>query len=69
MSPDHTIAYNTVIELTIHLEAVLLTGIHLLVMPLKHLGLSPENMQVNMHHIGLSRPLQLSLFQLVSVSK
>nr|XP_046247516.1 E3 ubiquitin-protein ligase rnf213-alpha-like isoform X2 [Scatophagus argus] len=41
----HTIMDNTVIELTIHLAAVLLTGSHPLVMPLKQLGLFPENMQ------------------------
>ncbi|KAM9358387.1 E3 ubiquitin-protein ligase rnf213-alpha-like [Symphorus nematophorus] len=45
VSPDHNIVENTIIELTIHLAAVLLTGTHLLVMPLKQLGLCPENMQ------------------------
>ncbi|XP_035509925.1 E3 ubiquitin-protein ligase rnf213-alpha-like [Morone saxatilis] len=45
MSPGNTLGDNTVIELTIHLAAVLLTGTHLLVMPLKQLGLLPENMQ------------------------
>ncbi|KAM6938634.1 E3 ubiquitin-protein ligase rnf213-alpha-like [Lycodopsis pacificus] len=44
-TPDHTIVDNNIIELAIHLAAVVLTGTHLLVMPLKHLGLSPENMQ------------------------
>ncbi|XP_073332592.1 E3 ubiquitin-protein ligase rnf213-alpha-like [Pagrus major] len=43
--PENTIVDNTVIELTIHLAAVLLTGTHPLVMPLKQLGLSPQNMQ------------------------
>ncbi|XP_034002602.1 E3 ubiquitin-protein ligase rnf213-alpha-like isoform X2 [Trematomus bernacchii] len=42
---DLTIEDNTIIELNIHLAAVLLTGTHVLVMPLKQLGLSPENMQ------------------------
>ncbi|KAK9519509.1 hypothetical protein VZT92_022235 [Zoarces viviparus] len=45
-TPDHTIVDNNIIELAIHLAAVVLTGTHHLVMPLKHLGLSPENMQV-----------------------
>ncbi|XP_059197009.1 E3 ubiquitin-protein ligase rnf213-alpha-like [Centropristis striata] len=45
MKPDHTTVDNTVIELTVHLTAVLLTGTHLLLMPLKNLGLFPENMQ------------------------
>ncbi|XP_044056409.1 E3 ubiquitin-protein ligase rnf213-alpha-like isoform X2 [Siniperca chuatsi] len=45
MYPGHTVVENAVIELTIHLAAVLLTGTDLLVMPLKQLGLSPENMQ------------------------
>ncbi|XP_029285155.1 E3 ubiquitin-protein ligase rnf213-alpha-like [Cottoperca gobio] len=45
MNPDHTVLDNNIIELNIHLAAVLLTGTHLLVMPLKQLGLSPENMQ------------------------
>uniref|UniRef100_UPI0037E99DD8 E3 ubiquitin-protein ligase rnf213-alpha-like n=1 Tax=Semicossyphus pulcher TaxID=241346 RepID=UPI0037E99DD8 len=45
MNPEHTITDNIVIELTIHLAAVLHTGTHPLVMPLKQLGLSPENMQ------------------------
>ncbi|XP_022619645.1 E3 ubiquitin-protein ligase rnf213-alpha-like [Seriola dumerili] len=43
--PGNTIVGNAVIELTIHLAAVLLTGTHLLLMPLKQLGLFPENMQ------------------------
>uniref|UniRef100_A0A3B4U3I8 RZ-type domain-containing protein n=1 Tax=Seriola dumerili TaxID=41447 RepID=A0A3B4U3I8_SERDU len=45
--PGNTIVGNAVIELTIHLAAVLLTGTHLLLMPLKQLGLFPENMQVS----------------------
>ncbi|XP_035863121.1 E3 ubiquitin-protein ligase rnf213-alpha-like [Sander lucioperca] len=45
MYPGHTIVDNTIIELIMHLAAVLLTGTHPLVMPLKQLGLSPENMQ------------------------
>ncbi|XP_051231949.1 LOW QUALITY PROTEIN: E3 ubiquitin-protein ligase rnf213-alpha-like [Dicentrarchus labrax] len=45
MSPGNTLVANTVIELTIHLAAVLLTRTHNLVMPLKQLGLFPENMQ------------------------
>ncbi|XP_037626449.1 E3 ubiquitin-protein ligase rnf213-alpha-like isoform X1 [Sebastes umbrosus] len=45
MNPGHTIMVNNIIELTIHLAAVLLTRTHHLVMPLKQLGLSPENMQ------------------------
>ncbi|KAM9385416.1 E3 ubiquitin-protein ligase rnf213-alpha-like isoform 2-T2 [Pholidichthys leucotaenia] len=36
---------NTISELIIHLAAVLLTGNHPLLLPLKQLGLSPENMQ------------------------
>uniref|UniRef100_A0A8C4HVE0 E3 ubiquitin-protein ligase RNF213 n=1 Tax=Dicentrarchus labrax TaxID=13489 RepID=A0A8C4HVE0_DICLA len=43
MSPGNTLVANTVIELTIHLAAVLLTRTHNLVMPLKQLGLFPEN--------------------------
>ncbi|XP_071342169.1 E3 ubiquitin-protein ligase rnf213-alpha-like isoform X2 [Trachinotus anak] len=43
--PGNTVVDNAVIELTIHLAAVLLTGTHLLLMPLKQLGLFPENMQ------------------------
>uniref|UniRef100_A0A3Q3GTF4 Ring finger protein 213 n=1 Tax=Labrus bergylta TaxID=56723 RepID=A0A3Q3GTF4_9LABR len=49
MNPDHPITHNTVIELTIHLEVVLLTGTQPLLMPLKQLGLFPENMQVNIN--------------------
>ncbi|KAL7397817.1 hypothetical protein ABVT39_028331 [Epinephelus coioides] len=45
INPGHTILDHTIIELTIHLAAVLLTGNHLLLMPLKQLGLFPENMQ------------------------
>ncbi|XP_034559632.1 E3 ubiquitin-protein ligase rnf213-alpha-like isoform X2 [Notolabrus celidotus] len=45
MNPNHTATYNAVVELTVHLAAVLLTGTQPLVMPLKQLGLSPENMQ------------------------
>ncbi|XP_071394340.1 E3 ubiquitin-protein ligase rnf213-alpha-like, partial [Centroberyx affinis] len=41
---DHSIVDNTVIELTVHLAAVLLTGTHYLLTPLKQLGLSPDNM-------------------------
>uniref|UniRef100_A0A3Q4I5J3 RING-type E3 ubiquitin transferase n=1 Tax=Neolamprologus brichardi TaxID=32507 RepID=A0A3Q4I5J3_NEOBR len=47
IQPGNTIEENTVIELIIHLAAVLLRGDHPLLMPLKHIGLSPENMQVN----------------------
>ncbi|XP_018560281.2 LOW QUALITY PROTEIN: E3 ubiquitin-protein ligase rnf213-alpha-like [Lates calcarifer] len=43
--PGYTIVDNAVIELTIHLAAVLLTGTPPLLMPLKQLGLFPENMQ------------------------
>ncbi|XP_069008985.1 E3 ubiquitin-protein ligase rnf213-alpha-like, partial [Embiotoca jacksoni] len=43
--PDHTNVDSTVIELIIHLAATLLTGTHVLLTPLKQLGLSPENMQ------------------------
>ncbi|XP_067452688.1 E3 ubiquitin-protein ligase rnf213-alpha-like isoform X1 [Thunnus thynnus] len=43
--PGHTIVDNTVIELTVHLAAVLLTGTQPLLRPLQQLGLSPENMQ------------------------
>eukprot|EP00064_Thunnus_orientalis_P007838 superscaffoldBa00000892_g7860 len=46
--PGHTIVDNTVIELTVHLAAVLLTGTHPLLRPLQQLGLSPENMQCGM---------------------
>ncbi len=63
MSPNHSIVDNTAIELAIHLAAVLLTGTHLLVMPLKQLGLSPENMQVNIY---LCRTVKFTLFQLLS---
>ncbi|XP_060889951.1 E3 ubiquitin-protein ligase rnf213-alpha-like [Labrus mixtus] len=45
MNPGRTITHNTVIELTIHLAVVLLTGTQPLLMPLKQLGLFPENMQ------------------------
>ncbi|XP_038571429.1 E3 ubiquitin-protein ligase rnf213-alpha-like isoform X2 [Micropterus salmoides] len=45
MYPGQTIVDKTIIKLTIHLAAVLLTGTDLLVMPLKQLGLYPENMQ------------------------
>ncbi|CAJ1060881.1 E3 ubiquitin-protein ligase rnf213-alpha-like isoform X2 [Xyrichtys novacula] len=45
LSPEQSVTDNAVIELTIHLAAVLLTGNQPLVMPLKQLGLSPENMQ------------------------
>uniref|UniRef100_A0A3B4X7H2 RING-type E3 ubiquitin transferase n=1 Tax=Seriola lalandi dorsalis TaxID=1841481 RepID=A0A3B4X7H2_SERLL len=48
--PGNTIVGNAVIELTIHLAAVLLTGTHLLLMPLKQLGLFPENMQVRIRN-------------------
>uniref|UniRef100_A0A8C2YVV7 Ring finger protein 213 n=1 Tax=Cyclopterus lumpus TaxID=8103 RepID=A0A8C2YVV7_CYCLU len=47
MSPDNTIVDYNIIGLAIHLAAVLLTGTHHLVMPLKQLGLFPEHMQVN----------------------
>uniref|UniRef100_A0AAX7V858 RING-type E3 ubiquitin transferase n=1 Tax=Astatotilapia calliptera TaxID=8154 RepID=A0AAX7V858_ASTCA len=47
VQPGSAIMENTITELIIHLAAVLLTGNHHLLMPLKHLGLSPENMQVN----------------------
>ncbi|XP_041861895.1 E3 ubiquitin-protein ligase rnf213-alpha-like [Melanotaenia boesemani] len=43
--PGHTIHDNTVTELVIHLAAVLLSGNNNLLMPLKQLGLYPENMQ------------------------
>ncbi|XP_067369794.1 E3 ubiquitin-protein ligase rnf213-alpha-like [Channa argus] len=42
--PGRNIKDDIVIELTIHLAAVLLTGNHGLLMPLKQLGLSPQNM-------------------------
>ncbi|XP_042369460.1 E3 ubiquitin-protein ligase rnf213-alpha-like [Plectropomus leopardus] len=45
INPGHTTVDYAIIELTIHLAAVLLTGTHQLVMPLKKLGLFPENMQ------------------------
>ncbi|CAI5685000.1 unnamed protein product [Oreochromis niloticus] len=45
VQPGSAIMENTITELIIHLAAVLLTGNHHLLMPLKHLGLSPENMQ------------------------
>ncbi|CAK6972178.1 E3 ubiquitin-protein ligase rnf213-alpha-like isoform X5 [Scomber scombrus] len=43
--PDCTIVQNAVIELTVHLAAVLLTETYPLLTPLQQLGLSPENMQ------------------------
>ncbi|KAI3368624.1 hypothetical protein L3Q82_025623, partial [Scortum barcoo] len=46
MCSGYTFMDSTIIEMIIHLTAVLLTGTHPLVMPLKELGLSPENMQV-----------------------
>ncbi|XP_019201510.1 E3 ubiquitin-protein ligase rnf213-alpha isoform X1 [Oreochromis niloticus] len=45
VQPGSAIMENTITELIIHLAAVLLTGNHHLLMPQKHLGLSPENMQ------------------------
>ncbi|XP_063350782.1 E3 ubiquitin-protein ligase rnf213-alpha-like [Pelmatolapia mariae] len=45
VQPGSAIMENTITELIIHLAAVLLTGNHHLLMSLKHLGLSPENMQ------------------------
>ena len=68
IQPGNSIMGNAVIELTIHLAAVLLTGNNHLLMPLKQLGLSPENMQVNVSNICLSKPFQLSNHQLLSVS-
>ncbi|KAK2835329.1 hypothetical protein Q5P01_015813 [Channa striata] len=44
-SPGHTIEDEVVIELTVHLAAVLLTRNHVILMPLKQLGLSPHTMQ------------------------
>uniref|UniRef100_A0A8C2YVW0 RING-type E3 ubiquitin transferase n=1 Tax=Cyclopterus lumpus TaxID=8103 RepID=A0A8C2YVW0_CYCLU len=51
MSPDNTIVDYNIIGLAIHLAAVLLTGTHHLVMPLKQLGLFPEHMQVNIYKL------------------
>lgn len=53
IKPGSLIMENTVIELIIHLEAMLLTGNNFLLMPLKQLGLSPENMQVNILNVDL----------------
>ncbi|XP_047442557.1 E3 ubiquitin-protein ligase rnf213-alpha isoform X2 [Mugil cephalus] len=43
--PAHGTIESTVIELIIHLKAVLLSGNHCLLRPLKHLALTPEKMQ------------------------
>ncbi|XP_076009047.1 E3 ubiquitin-protein ligase rnf213-alpha-like isoform X2 [Genypterus blacodes] len=42
---DLSVTDHTVIELAVHMAAVLLTGINNLLEPLKQLGLSPQNMQ------------------------
>ncbi|KAM3618897.1 uncharacterized protein V6R79_000067 [Siganus canaliculatus] len=45
ITPDRSVMHNAFTELIVHLAAVLLTTNSPLLMPLKHLGLSPETMQ------------------------
>ena len=45
-----------VVELTIHLAAVLLTGTDGLLGPVQQLGLSPSNMLVNYNDINYDQP-------------